>query len=47
MLSGKERNTHISKTVDIGDISDITDLLKADELLNTYLEITFKVRPME
>lgn len=36
---------HLS--VDIGDISDITDLLKADELLNTYLEITFKVRPME
>ena len=32
---------HLS--VDIGDISDITDLLKADELLNTYLEITFKL----
>ena len=34
-------------SVDIGDISDITDLLKVEEILNTYVEITFKVRPME
>lgn len=34
-------------SVNIGDISDITDLLKTDELLNTYVEITFKVKPME
>lgn len=30
--------------VDIGDISDITQLLRTEELLNTYLEITFKVK---
>ena len=34
-------------SVNIGDISDITDLLKTEELLNTYVEITFKVKPME
>lgn len=34
-------------SVDIGDIRDITDLLKVEEILNTYVEITFKVRPME
>ena len=31
-------------SVDIGDISDITQLLRTEELLNTYLEITFKVK---
>lgn len=35
-----------SLSVDIGDISDITDLLKTEELLNTYVEIQFKVKPM-
>ena len=34
-------------SVNIGDISDITDLLKTEELLNTYVEIKFKVKPME
>lgn len=29
-------------SVDIGDISDITDLLKTEELLNTYVNVTFK-----
>lgn len=33
--------------VEIGDISDITDLLKTEKLLNTYMEIVFKVRPIE
>lgn len=36
-----------SLSVNIGDISDITDLLKIDELLNIYVEITFKTKPME
>ena len=36
---------HLS--VDIGDISDITDLLKTEDLLNTYIEITFKVKSIE
>jgi hypothetical protein len=31
-------------SVDIGDISDITDLLKTEELLNTYFEVQFKVK---
>lgn len=31
-------------SVDIGDISDITDLLKTEELLNTYVEVTFKTK---
>lgn len=31
-------------SVEIGDISDITQLLRTEELLNTYLEITFKVK---
>lgn len=31
-------------SVDIGDISDITQSLRTEELLNTYLEITFKVK---
>lgn len=33
-------------SVDIGDISDITDLLKTEDLLNTYAEIMFKVKPI-
>lgn len=36
---------HLS--VDIGDISDITDIVKTEELLNTYLEIQFKVKQTE
>lgn len=31
-------------SVEIGDISDITQLLRTEELLNTYLKITFKVK---
>ena len=31
-------------SVNIGDISDITQLIRTEELLNTYLEITFKVK---
>lgn len=31
-------------SIDIGDISDITDLLKTEELLNTYFEVQFKVK---
>ena len=34
-------------SLDIGDISDITQLLKTEELLNLNLEIQFKVRPIE
>lgn len=34
-------------SVDIGDISDITDLLKSEELLNTYVKIQFKVKKKE
>ena len=34
-------------SVNIGDISDITYLLRTEELLNAYVEITFKVKPME
>lgn len=36
---------HLS--VDIGDISNITDIVKTEELLNTYLEIQFKVKQTE
>ena len=36
---------HLS--IDIDDISDISDLIKAEELLNTYVEITYKVKPLE
>ena len=34
-------------SVNIGDISDITKLLRTEELLNTYLEITFKVKEVQ
>lgn len=34
-------------SVEIGDISDITELLKTEELLNTYLEITFKIKEIQ
>lgn len=34
-------------SVDIGDISDISELLRTEELLNTYVEITFKEKPLE
>ncbi len=33
-------------SVDIGDISDITCLLKTEQLLNTYFEVKFKVKPI-
>ena len=33
--------------VEIGDISDITEIMKTKQLLNTYLEVTFSVKPME
>ncbi len=33
--------------VDIGDISDITELLKTEVLLNTYLEVSFAVKQPE
>ena len=33
--------------VEIGDISDITEIMKTEQLLNTYLEVTFSVKPME
>lgn len=36
---------HLS--VDIGDISDISKLLRTEVFLNTYLKITFKVEPIE
>ena len=32
---------------DVGDISDITEIMKTKQLLNTYLEVTFSVKPME
>lgn len=34
-------------SVDIGDISDISKLLRTEVFLNTYLKITFKVEPIE
>lgn len=34
-------------SVEIGDISDISALLKTKELLNTYIKIQFKVKPMK
>ena len=34
-------------SVDIGDISDITDLFRTKELLNICVEITFKVKSIE
>lgn len=34
-------------SVEIGDISDITELLKTEELLNTYLKITFKIKEIQ
>ncbi len=34
-------------SVNIGDISDITDLRKTEELLNTCFKMTFKGKPME
>ena len=33
--------------VEIGDISDITEIMKTEQLLNTYLEVTFSIKPME
>ena len=36
---------HLS--IDIDDISYISYLIKAEELLNTYVEITYKVKPLE
>lgn len=33
--------------VDIGDISDITDIVKTEKLLNLYTEIQFKVKQIE
>ena len=34
-------------SVEIGDISDITKLLKTDEFLNTYFEITFEIEEIK
>ena len=34
-------------SIDIGDISDITELVKTTDLLNTYLEIDFKIKEKE
>ena len=33
--------------VEIGDISDTTEIMKTEQLLNTYLEVTFSIKPME
>lgn len=42
LLAHTKVDDHLS--VDIGDISDITQLLKTKDLLNLYVETTFKVR---
>lgn len=34
-------------SVEIGDISDITELLKTEELLKTYFEVTFKIKEIQ
>ena len=41
ILAHTQVDDHLS--VDIGDISDITQLLSTSDLLNTYIEVSFKV----
>lgn len=34
-------------SIDIGDISDITELIKTTDLLNLYIQIDFKIKEKE
>ena len=33
-------------SIEIGDISDISEIVKSEQLLNTYLEVNFSVKPV-
>ena len=44
MVAHTEVDDYLS--IEIGDISDISEIVKSEQLLNTYLEVNFSVKPV-